>query len=327
MRKIKVITRRLIVRGIHLLQRIKLPGFQGMGLYDVLKFFVEGLMDSKFTLMAAAMAYQFFFSFFPTLILVFIILPKFPIENLESRVVDFMRQYLPEEGMNAVNVEQIAQNYLTGEADVWLIAVSILLAVWGATRGIIAMMKAFTKNEDVFKRRNVFEMYGTALMIFFILGSIIIFSVCLEIFFDFIHLEVYIGEFLYNTMRSIVTLVTTFVTISTLYYLAPPTQQRWKFISPGAVTAGTLAVAALIGLRFFFANFANFNKLYGSLGAIILLMVWFYYISIVLLIGFELNAAIDLASYHNAKCQPPDPITPPGEEEAAESENKVVEIE
>lgn len=297
--------RRLMVKAVLLLQKIKLPGFQGMGLYDVLKFFVNGLMDSKFTLLAAAMAYQFFFSFFPTLILVFIILPKFPIDNLESKVAEFIRQYLPEQGINMVDVETIAENYLTGEADFLLIAVSIFLAVWGATRGIIAMMKAFTKNEDVFKKRGFFEMYGTALIIFFILGAVIIFSVLAEIFLDYIRLRAFVGEFLYGAIRSVITLMTTFVCISTLYYLAPPTQQRWKFISPGAVIAGLLTVTALFGLRYYFANFANFNKLYGSLGAIILLMVWFYYLSMVLLIGFELNAAIDLATYHNEKCKKP----------------------
>ncbi|MDX2246410.1 MAG: YihY/virulence factor BrkB family protein [Bacteroidia bacterium] len=310
MNRIKWILWRLMVQAILLLQKIKLPGFQGMGLYDVLKFFYNGLMDSKFTLLAAAMAYQFFFSFFPTLILVFIILPKIPIENLESRVVEFIRQYLPEQGISVLDVEKIAENYLAREADFLLIAVSIFLAVWGATRGIIAMMKAFTKNEDVFKKRGLFEMYGTALMIFFILGCIIILSVLGEIFMDYLHLKFFVGDFLYGAIRSIITLLTTFICISVLYYLAPPTQQRWKFISPGAVIAGILTVTALFGLRYYFANFANFNKLYGSLGAIILLMVWFYYLSIVLLIGFELNAAIDLATYHNEKYKKPIEETP-----------------
>ncbi|MEZ4825697.1 MAG: YihY/virulence factor BrkB family protein [Bacteroidia bacterium] len=301
-KQIKRIIRRLLVKTIHLLQQVKLPGFQGMGLYDVLKFFYNGLTDSKFTLLAAAMAYQFFFSFFPTLILVFIILPFFPIDNLESKVVEFIRQYLPEQGMSVVDVEKIAENYLTRQTDFLLIALSIFLAVWGATRGIIAMMKAFTKNEDVFKRRGLLEMYGTAFLIFVILGAIIISSVLAEIFMDYIHLHYYVGDFLFEAIRSLITLLTTFVSVSVLYYLAPPTQQRWKFISPGGVIAGVLTVAALIGLRYYFANFANFNKLYGSLGAIILLMVWFYYLSMVLLIGFELNAAIDMA-YHNEKCR------------------------
>ena len=304
MKRLKAYIRRLGVKGIILLQKIKLPGFQGMGLYDVMKFFVNALMDSKFTLMAAAMAYQFFFSFFPTLILVFIVLPQFPIERLEGRVVEFLRQFFPEDGFTFLDVEQIAENYLAGEADIWLVVVSILLALWGSTRGIIAMMKAFTKNEDVFKKRNILELYGTALMIFFILGSIIIFSVSLEAFMDFIQLEDYVGIFIVKAIKILITLATIFMTISTLYFLAPATQQRWKFISPGAVTAGVLTMGAIIGLNYYFANFTNFNKLYGSLGAIILLMVWFYYISIVLLIGFELNAAIDLASYHYEKSHP-----------------------
>ncbi|MCB0841395.1 MAG: YihY/virulence factor BrkB family protein, partial [Bacteroidetes bacterium] len=197
----------------------------------------------------------------------------------------------------------MAANYLEGEADIWLVIISIMLALWGATRGIIAMMKAFTKNEEVFKKRNILELYGTALMIFFLLGSIIVFSVSLEAFMDYIQLGQYVGGFVVKSIKVLITLITIFLTISTLYFLAPATQQRWKFISPGAVTAGILTLGAIIGLNYYFANFTNFNKLYGSLGAIILLMVWFYYISLVLLIGFELNAAIDIASYHHEKAK------------------------
>lgn len=314
--------RHLITRSIWQiliwLRRIKLPGFQGMGLYDVLRFFFRALSDSKFTLLASAMSYQFFFSLFPSLLLAFLILPRFPVDNLEEKALHFLLQFLPiasDKGLTESDLYQMVQdivgNYFDQSGSVGLIILSILLAFWGATRGIIAMMKAFTKRDEVFKRRNIFELYGTALLIFMALALIILAGVlgqiALATFFDSMQRLDWMSDgwrsFFTQTTGLLITTVVIFLAISLLYFLAPATKQRWKFFSPGSVAAGTLMLFAMIGLRYYFANFAHFDRLYGSLGAIILLMVWFYYLSIMLLIGFELNAAIDLAAYHEEKEQ------------------------
>ncbi len=310
------------------LRKIKLPGFQGMGLYDVMRFLFTALMDSKFTLLASAMSYQFFFSLFPSLLLGFLILPRFPIANLEERALHFVLQFLPVSSEHSLSeselsamVQGLVSNYFDSSGHIGLIFLSLALAFWGATRGIIAMMKAFTKREEAFKRRNVLELYGTALLIFFALAAIIVAAVLVQeglasIFNALLDWEL-IGQpgkrFLTRTTGLLVTAGTIFLVISVLYFLAPATKQRWKFFSPGSIAAGVLMLIAMIGLRYYFANFANFDRLYGSLGAIILLMVWFYYISIMLLIGFELNAAIDLAAYHGGKLKGLQTSSPPKE--------------
>jgi membrane protein len=300
------------------LRKIKLPGFQGMGLYDVLRFFFIALSDSKFTLLASAMSYQFFFSLFPSLLLAFLILPRFPVDNLEEKALHFILQFMPltaEHGLDESDLYQMVQdlvgNYFDHSGSIGLIIVSIVLAFWGATRGVIAMMKAFTKQEEVFKRRNLLQLYGTALLIFGVLALVILSAVLAQIglttFFDALHQLDFIPEgwrrLLISATGLLITAATIFFAISVLYYLAPATRQRWKFFSPGSIAAGMLMLFAMIGLRYYFANFADFDRLYGSLGAIILLMVWFYYLSIMLLIGFELNAAIDIAAYHEDKEQ------------------------
>ncbi|MEO0897089.1 MAG: YihY/virulence factor BrkB family protein [Bacteroidota bacterium] len=309
---------RFLQRLFVYLRKIQLPGFEGMGLYDVLKFFVVGLLDSKFTLIASAMSYQFFFSLFPTLLLVFLILPHIPIEGIEETTLDFIMQFLPGSGDSGLGqdeltemVEDIVSHYFEGRGSFTLIIVSIFLALWGATRGIIAMMKAFTKNEEVFKKRNIFQLYGMAFFIFLVLGMLGLLAV-VGIWLGthglgYLMAEGVMSPFWYDILSQVISFIflgaTIFFGISTLYYLAPATHERWKFFSPGSIGAGALMMVAIIGLRYFFANFANFDRLYGSLGAIILLMVWFYYISIMLLIGFELNAAIDIAAYHGEKSE------------------------
>jgi len=300
------------------LRKIELPGFEGMGLYDVMKFFINGLMDSKFTLIASAMSYQFFFSLFPSLLLAFLIFPYIPIENIQEATLSFIMQFLPISTDQALGkteltqmVGEIVNHYFEGRSSFGLILLSVFLALWGATRGIIAMMKAFTKNEEVFKKRNILQLYGMAFLIFVILGMLVLIAVVSIIIVNqgLLYLEnsgimnEFWQDFLSQGAGLLFTAATVFLGISTLYYLAPATQERWKFFSPGSVAAGVLMLVAIVALRYFFANFTNFNRLYGSLGAIILLMVWFYYISIMLLIGFELNAAIDLAAYKTEKEQ------------------------
>ena len=321
MNLLKARIRRVICRFLIYLRKIKLPGFQGVGLYDVLRFFLVGLMDTKFTLMASAMAYQFFFSLLPTLLLVVIVLRQFPISGLEESVLEFILQFLPEGGIDSeeigLAVKGLVRNYLKDSPSIGLIVVSILLALWGATRGIIAMMKAFTKKVDFFKKRPFWELYGMALVIFIVIGGIITMGVSLRIaagyMIAYFHTDIGImgdqwAGFLSGAIEIGLTIITLFAAISALYYLAPATTQRWKFISPGSITAGILALFAIVGLKYFFINFTNYDRLYGSLAAIIVLMVWFYYISYVLLIGFELNAAIDLASLERRRIRMPDEV-------------------
>ncbi|MEL6592869.1 MAG: YihY/virulence factor BrkB family protein [Bacteroidota bacterium] len=327
MRKLINKAKRLWRRSMVFLRRVKLPGFEGLSLYDVLRFFYTGLTDSKFTLMSAAMAYNFFISLFSTLFLIFLFIPRIPIAELESKIIEMISNIVPNQGITAV--EKAVNAYLTQtNSDTWLVILMILLSIWGAIRGVLAMMKAFTKNEETFKNRGFFELYGTALLIFMTLGVLVIVSAALLIvgreFLDWMWESGFLSEninlFLLQTLRYLLTLLTIFLAISTIYYLGPATQKRWNFFSPGAITAGVLILFAMIGLDFFVQRFSDstFNAIYGSISTIILLIVWFNYLSIMLLIGFELNAAIDLAALHASPTKLPDPVPEP-ELEMAES--------
>jgi membrane protein len=305
---------RVLVR----LKQVSLPGFQGMSVLEVLQFFWTGLNDVRFTLLAAAMAYQFFFSLFPLILLMFIIFPRIPVPDLEARAIHFLRQIVPEEGL------QLAENIVRGAfqepGDLWLLALSVVLALWGALRGIIAMMKAFTKQEEVFRRRTFWQLHGMAFVILMAFSGLILAAILLQAGLDVLisrgqslgWIGSYWASGIVGWAGVLITLLTIFFAISMIYYLAPPTQERWQFISPGGVIAGGLTWLAIAGLKVYFANFTDYDQLYGSVGALIVLMVWFYYISIVLLIGFELNAAIDLATWHREHRREP-PADPAGD--------------
>lgn len=292
---------------VTILRKVVFPGFKGMDAYSVARFFFRGLNDPKFTLIASALAYQFFFSLIPALLLVFVVVPWFPINGLRDGIVKFIADILPPQFMGDDGLELVQDqvgNYFSNPPSIWLFLLGLSLALWGASRGIIGLMKAFTKDDVSFKRRSFGELYGTAFMIFFILGGIVILSVTMQIgwaqLMNWLMVENNIsldwGQFLKSTGLLFLTVFTVFFIVAAIYRLAPATHTRWKLFSPGANIAGLSTVIAIWGLRYFFANFANYDRIYGSLAAIIVLLVWFYYISIVLLIGFELNAAIELAS-------------------------------
>jgi membrane protein len=95
--------------------------------------------------------------------------------------------------------------------------------------------------------------------------------------------------------RWIMIIVIFFVTIACLYRYAPAHKKRWKFINPGSVLATGLAVLTSLGFSYYINNFASYNKVYGSLGTVIVAMLWMYINSLILLIGFELNASVELS--------------------------------
>jgi len=298
------VTKRQVQKSLIILRRTNLPGQKGVGLYDILKFFISSLRDRKFTLMASAMSYHFFFSLFPSLILIFTFVPQIPITNLQDYIMFFLSQVMPQEGFQFI--KEVVEESLS-KRPVGLISLNIFFTLFGASRGIIAMMKAFTKNDELFKRRSLFELYGTAMFVFIILGIFFLSSIGVLILGEHLisQAHVFLGKtttfYTLKLLNYLIALFMLFFSISILYYITPATHQRWKFFSPGSITAGTLILLAILGFGSFVNHFPNFNKIYGSLGAITITMLWFYILSILLLIGFELNAAIDFAQHHKRR--------------------------
>lgn len=282
-----------------------------MNLYEVLRFFYNGLTDTKFTLMAAAMAYNFFLALFPAIILIFFSLSFTPVpEIIEDQIMGFIQSAIPNSDSALGEVQGIINDLLKSHDSTGTTITGIIffgfLTLWWAMRGVTAMIRAFSKEEEVFRQRNVFQTYWTSAVVLFLLGGLFLLAISFQVAGNFTinyledvgWLSQGIVSFLLSTLNYIVPLFLLLFSISSIYYLGPATQQRWKFFSPGAFVASLLTVLTVAGFSWFFSNIDKYNAVYGSLAAIILLLLWFYYISIVLLIGFELNAAIDIASFH-----------------------------
>lgn len=299
------------------MRKTALPGFRGMGMYDVFRFFFLGLSEPRFSLAASAMAFNFFFSFFPTLLILVLVVSWLPDAGLDQYISEFLMEVLPSETFSMVDIEKIVdvknvRRALKRSVDpnrgysLFFIGLILFFALRGALRGIITMTRAFSKDDEAFKKRTILQTYSTALMIFLVLGGLFLFSIIVLVFGKWLVLYLVksniisrgLDVFLINTLNYLISLALLTLSVSTIYYLGPATHQRWKFFTPGSIVASFLILITVVGFSWFFSNLNNFQTIYGSLAAIILLMLWFYYLSLVLLIGFELNAAIDLASIH-----------------------------
>jgi membrane protein len=304
---------RELLRVPPMLNRIHPPLSRGAGLYDILYFFYQGLASTRFNLAAMAMAYRFFFALFPALILIFTLIPLVPVPDLKPRVLQLMSEIVPQDSLGFVY--HIVDEFFAKPSP-GIIYLNIALMLFSALSGIKVMMAAFSKEEnELFRRRHFLRYNAVALMIFLIL--LLVFAVLVG---SLILIEYWIlawqnagqadssgiSTVLLRILYWIVLFMAGQVAMSVTYYWGPAMHRRWNFITPGSLTAGVLVLLAINGFRLFFVNFTDYNKVYGSLGAIMLLMVWFYWISIVLLIGFELNAAIDHAGVAKLKANSPD---------------------
>ena len=284
-----------------MLNRIKPPGFRGAGLYDVLNFFITAMGNRHFTLYGAAMAFQFFFAVFPGLIFLFTLVPGIPIDGLQDKIEFSLRAVVPGDALVLVN--SIVGEVFDGTG-VGILSLNLVLTLYGSLNGIRAMMFAFSKRDtDIFHERSFLWSWIVAFVIFVILLIMLLAALSSSVFGErFVNYLVEdkmvtnsLSLILIQALNFFVILLLLFAGISVVFFLAPETNTRWSLISHGSLLAGILFMLAVWVFKYIVIEVVNYHRFYGSLSAVMLLMFWFYWVSLMLLIGFELNAAIDKA--------------------------------
>jgi membrane protein len=173
-------------------------------------------------------------------------------------------------------------------------------------------MQAFNKSTLTTETRSWFKRRWVALWLTVIISISFLLAITIMIIgYDIISViksEIYtkanFWTYLITFTRWTMVIIIFFITVSLLYRYGPANRRRWKFLSPGSILATFLAVLTSLGFTFYIDNFSNYNKVYGSIGTLIVVMIWLYLNSLIVLIGFELNASIDL-SKRNLKIEKP----------------------
>lgn len=296
-------TKEMVVRVLRLLV---LPGFDRVPLYDVLEFFIKGLFKGAIANRAAAVAFNFFLAIFPFILFLFTLIPYIPIESFQETLFDLFREIIPPETFAMVEktVFDIVMRQNTG-----LLSVSFLLTFIFSTNGISAIMDGFNSTWHSIETKTWVQQRLAAIFLMIALFVMIVLAIVLittgGIAINWlIDKELIKGDWtitLLQTLRWVVILVLTFMSLSMLYYYAPAERKQYRFISPGSLLATVLFIVGTLSFNYYITNFSQYNALYGSIGTLIIFMLWLYFNALILLIGFELNASIRQAQIENGK--------------------------
>jgi len=278
-------------------KKITFPGFDGVPLYDVTVFFFKGIIEGSLTTRASSIAFNFYLAIFPSIIFIFTLIPYIPIDNFQVELLSLMQSVMPNNAYLAF--KETLEDIITIQHGS-LLSIGFFTAIVFSTNGFNSMIEAFNATKHTIDTRSWLAQRGVALVLSFIVFSLTIVAVSLIVFsqwtMDFLVSNHIIKEaftlFLLGLGKWIIIIALFFFTISFLFYPAPAKKVRWRFISAGSTLATILTIAISLGFSFYINHFGRYNTLYGSIGAILVILVWLYLNSITLLIGYELNASI-----------------------------------
>lgn len=270
-----------------------------MSLLDFLILFFKQIQEDNINSKANAMAFNFMMAIFPGIIFLFTLIPYFPVEGLQDKILTFMEGAMP---LSIYTLMRETVSDIISRPRGGLLSFGFLFALYAAMNGTLSMMTAFDECHKSLDKRGFLKVRFIALSITLINALVLIVSVTIllvgEHVLDYLYSFHQISAFNYYVfmlIRYVTVIVSFFFLTAFIYYFAPSVHTRWSFFSLGAFVATALNILVTVGLSVYLSNFATYNKLYGSIGTIIALMLWLYMTSMVLLIGFEMNAVLEVA--------------------------------
>lgn len=246
---------------------------------------------------AAALAYYLTLAIFPAMILLMTAIPYLPIEDLDSAIMDVLGTVLPPEAYGLV--EGVVTE-VTSERRGGLLSFGLLGTIWAATTGMYAIMQQLNITYKVTEARNFFWGRFIALMLSLLFGVLVLGAFSLVVLGGYI--EVWAGEYfglpevmvsIFSILRWVIVIIAMLLGFAIIYYFAPNVKQKFKFITPGSLFGSTLLILASLGFTAYTRNFADYSATYGSIGAVIVLMLWLYMAGLVILIGSVINVLLE----------------------------------
>jgi len=277
-----------------------LPGFGTLSIYEVIASLVYEFTQDSMGSKASSLAYSFMLALFPGIIFLFTLIPYIPIDHFRETLLNLLSSILP---YNAYKALQATIEDIINNQNLSLMSVGFVTALYFATNGVSTLMKAFNRSSLEVEKRSWFKRRLVALNLTVVISiSLLIAIVIMIAGQDLIGLiQSHIASksnfwnYLITLSRWMIIAIIFFTTISLLYRYGPSHKLKWNFLSPGSVLATILAILTSLGFTYYINNFSAYNKIYGSIGTLIVVMLWLYLNSLILLIGFELNASIDLS--------------------------------
>ena len=277
-------------------KKISLPGFEKIPLYDVSIFFWKGIIEGSLAMRASAVSFNFFLALFPTIIFIFTLIPYIPIPNFQVQLLYLMQSFMPHNAYKAT--EDTILDIITNQRG-GLLSIGFISALYFSTNGFDALITAFNNTYHGVETRSGFQQRMVSIFFVVIATLLMTLAIALIIISELALNKIFDpGEFSYYLIRTgrwVIVFALFYFLISFTFYLGPAKKSGWKFISPGSMLATILSIAMSVGFAYYVNNFGTYNKLYGSIGTLIVVLLWIYFNSLVVLIGFDLNVSIRMA--------------------------------
>lgn len=285
---------------------VSFPGFFKVPLWDVMSFSLKEFQRFDLMIRANAVSFSFFLALFPSLISLFTLTPF---------LKNFLLGFLPADYSFDVYLQLEIQKIMPGIAGdrlfafiedittqprIGLFSFGFLSAIFFASNGILALIRGFEKDEmPSFLQWNMLKKRIVAMLLTFLIGGLVIISVVLVIMGSWLTdlWVTYTGSnkslaFVLNISRWLVIIGLFYTCISLIYRFGAATRKRFRFFTPGSALATILCLGSSLVFSYYVNQFNTYNELYGSIGTIIVLMLWIQLNTLSILIGFELNASI-----------------------------------
>jgi len=264
--------------------------------------------EDEVTDRAAALSYYFLFALFPALLFLTALLGYLPVEGLQERLLAYARDVLPPDAASTLErtLTEIVSVRRGG-----LVSLGVLAALWASSNGMVSVMNTMNTVYGVRETRSWWRRRAVAIALTIGFSVFIVAALVLMVFGPVIGAMVasWFGlgalfKAAWNAVSIPIVIACALIGIELVYDLAPAGARRWRGITPGAAFALVAWLAISYGLRVWVAHFTDYSATYGSIGGVILLMLWLYLTSVVLLVGAEIDAEIDAATRRRAARAP-----------------------
>ena len=276
------------------LSSIKLPGFNGFSLFDLFEMYFLGIIKGALTARAGSISFSFFMAIFPFLLFVLNLIPFIPIDNFDSILLNFIEILVPSD-----SEEFFAEIFfdIQSKPRGGLLSSVFLLSIILTANGVSSIFASFEESYHIELSRNFFKQYLYSMGVAVLLALTLLFAVVVAVFFE-VYIFSNIKELLQNTLawirfgQSFFYVFLIYFSVSILYYFGTIEGKKSSFFSPGAIMTTILIMFTTWAFGIYIENFSTYNQLYGSIGALLIFMLYIWLNSNVLLLGFELNATI-----------------------------------
>lgn len=282
---------------VAVLQKIVLPGFEGLSLYDLVKTYLTGIIEGAFSARAGSIAFSFFMAIFPALLFLLNLIPYVPIDGFDDKFLAFIFDLMPRQ--SEVYFKPIINDIFHNQRAGLLSFTGILTLVLMAN-GVNAIFSGFENSYHSEINRGFFRQYFVAMGVSIILALLLVTNIVVIIYFEYLLNTLRDNDFMSNgtdiTLLGIGSylffVVMIYCVIATLYYFGTKSGRESKFFSAGAFMTTILIMLSTYLFGIYIDNFSNYNELYGSIGALLIMMLYIWLNSNLVLLGFELNASL-----------------------------------